>query len=259
MTGILDGATGPCERVVLAQWERGLPREEIARRWQAEHQLPEPWSGDITRARVLFVSSNPSGRPWRLGARAAVPSPPVPEPDPAHPSRRHGGAFPRATWRDEEIADYFNARLSLTVGPGGHHRMPDGSRGPYQPFWGWAAARLRELIPDGTLEADACLTELVRCKSLREEGVGLALATCTSRYLERTLSLSAAAVVIAVGKKARSALGVALGEIGEDRLIGGRERFVIGLAHPSSAESPKRVAQAGTPAQRDRARAAART
>ncbi|WP_217913073.1 uracil-DNA glycosylase family protein [Miltoncostaea marina] len=257
MTGILDGSPGGCERVILAQWERSCPREEVARRWRTEHQLPEPWSGDLARARVLFVSSNPSGRSWRLGTRIGVPGPPAAFADPAHPSRRHGGAFPRAGWRDDEIADYFNARLELTVNPRGFHRMPDGSRGPYQRFWGWAAGRVRELIPDGSLARDACMTELVRCKSIREEGVDGALATCTSRYLEPTLRLSPARVVIAVGKKARSQLSVSLGELSEPRMVAGLQRVIIGLAHPSSAESPKRISQAGTADQRQYAAALA--
>lgn len=153
MEAILEGGAGPCQQVVLAQWEHGFPREEIARRWRAEHELPEPWSGDLTGAPILFVSSNPSGRPKRLGSWSDPARVPRPEDDAEHPSRRHGGSFPRPGWAEEEIRDYFHARFALTVAPGGYHRFPDGSRGRYQPFWGWADARVRSSCREGRSRA----------------------------------------------------------------------------------------------------------
>ena len=183
----------PCRRVVAAQ---GLSR--------SRHQLPEPWSGRIETAPLLFVGSNPSFN---------------------ESDRR----FPVEGSADEEIEAYFTTpdRLDLNVR-----------------YWNVvrsiASAILERKPRPGH---DYALTELVRCKSWNEKGVPQARATCTELYLERTLEVAGAKVVIALGKVAREGIASHIrsrtSEIGLRRRmfnIGGRERAVLMLGHPSSGQ-----------------------
>jgi hypothetical protein len=70
----------PCRSVVAAQ---NLPR--------SRHQLPEPWSGRIETAPILFVGSNPS----------------------FNPSER----FPTQRWADQTIEAFFMTRFDRTLPP----------------------------------------------------------------------------------------------------------------------------------------------
>jgi hypothetical protein len=181
----------PCRSVVAAQG--GLGR--------TGHQLPEPWSGRIERAPILFVGSNPSFNPE--------------EP------------FPVEEWADDKIEAYFTTpdRLNLNV------RYWNVVRSIAHAILG------REPRPGH----DYALTELVRCKSWEEEGVPQALETCTERHLEKTLQVAGAKVVIALGKVAREGIASHIGCRSEIGLrgtfdIGGRKRVVLLLGHPSSSQ-----------------------
>lgn len=184
----------PCRRVVAAQNVPDLPR--------FPHQLPEPWSGHIERAPLLFVGSNPS----------------------LNPSER----FPTKGWANEEIEAYFTTpdRLDLNVR-----------------YWNVVRSIARAILGREPRPGhDYALTELVRCKSWNEKGVPQALGTCTERYLEKTLEVAGAKVVIALGKVAREGIASHIGcrsELGLQRGtfdIGGRERAVLILGHPSSGQ-----------------------
>ena len=77
---------------------------------------------------------------------------------------------------------------------------------------------------------------------MNEKGVPQALDTCADLYLKRTLRVSKAKVVVALGKVAREGIASHIGcrsEIGlRHRMfdIGGRERAVLMLGHPSSGQ-----------------------
>jgi uracil-DNA glycosylase len=77
---------------------------------------------------------------------------------------------------------------------------------------------------------------------LNEKGVRQALGTCSDLYLERTLKVSGAKVVIALGKVAREGIASHIGGTSEIGLrrgtfdIGGRRRAVLMLGHPSSGQ-----------------------
>src|SRR5689334_7132411 len=70
-----DGARGPCSRIVLSQGVR--QRENL--------QVPEPWSGHLASAPILFLSSNPS-----ISA---------------------GEDYPTAAASDGQLVSFFNDRL----------------------------------------------------------------------------------------------------------------------------------------------------
>lgn len=243
-------ADEPCSKVAGVQWDADVGVEERRARWRMEHQLPEPWSGNLGSARVLFISSNPSigGKPARAGA-SAVPAEAAPLPSDevlaSHPSLRYGvGAHPRWSWTDDEIIDFYDQRFVSRIAPGGRFVLPDGRSGGYQRFWGWAEKRLKEIIPDGAMGVDGCLTELVRCKSRDEIGVRAARPVCTKSFLARTIAESGARLIVAVGAHASRHFDLTPGELRPPGVIEGRERQIISLCHPSSGRNPMRFSTA---------------
>ena len=167
------------------------------------HQLPEPWNGRIESAPILFVSSNPS----------------------FNPSER----FPTMRSADQTIEAFFTTRFDRTY--------------PNVRYWNVVRSIARAILGrEPRAGYDYALTEVVRCKSWHEKGVPAALATCTGLYLERTFQVAGAKVVIALGKVAREGIASHIGcrsEIGLRRRmfdIGGRERAVLMLGHPSSGQ-----------------------
>lgn len=169
----------------------------------AEHHRPEPWNGQIETAPLLFVSSNPSFNP-----------------------REH---FPNNGWRDDEIVDFFTTRF----------KHSDQSSFFWRMVWRIAEALLGRAPNPGL---DYALTEVVRCKSRKEEGVAEAVRVCSELYLSRTFEASGAKVIIALGKKARNVVGNELGfdsSIGLKQSVASQSRLVLMLGHPSAAERKK--------------------
>lgn len=186
----------PCSTVVAAQ--RAAPDD---------FHLPEPWSGRIETAPILFVSWNPS---W-------------------NPSER----FPTREWTDEAIVEFFRTRFDHS----------DQRSQTWLELPGIAEQFLGRPARPGI---DYCVTDAVRCKSRRGAGAGEALRECTGRYLRRTIEASGARVVIALGKDARKTLAtqfgvtVQLGAYGP-MVVGGRERMLVLLGAPGSSQ-PRRLA-----------------
>jgi uracil-DNA glycosylase len=184
----------PCRRVVAAQNVPDLPR--------FPHQLPEPWSGHIETAPILFVGSNPS----------------------LDPSER----FPTKGWADQRIEAFFTARFDRGLPP--------------VRYWSVVRSIARAILGEEPRPGhDFALTELVRCKSWNEKGVPQALETCSDLYLERTFKVAGAKVVVALGKVAREGIASHIGGASKIGLrgtfdIGGRERAVLMLGHPSSGQ-----------------------
>jgi hypothetical protein len=224
----------PCARVVGAQWPRtkDVSVEERRRRFEREHELPEPWSGDLERALILFVSSNPSGAvPIRLGAI------------------RGDKKAPRGAWDDERLEDYYHWRFEDHIEDGRYH-IENGVRGSAVGFWSGTRGIARQLLSDAAPGRDYVLTELVRCKSRREKGVEKALKPCTDAYLKETLALARnAEVVVALGRKARGwfyehaspslADRLELGCVENASIAGYPERTftLLALGHPSGGEA----------------------
>lgn len=182
------------------------------------HQVPEPWSGHIDHAPILFVASNPS----------------ISDQD----------VFPTGQWSDEDITDFFNNRF----GGGKQQWIRDGTKGLGKDgvhlrathFWAGVKQRAIELLErDVEPGVDYALTEIVHCKSKSEIGMREAQDFCVSRYLGRILSMSDASIIVVLGKPAREALETELG-IPKDRTmhgpagLWGRERIVTFLPHPNA-------------------------
>lgn len=197
----------PCAKIVSAQRHLGLEFR----------QSPEPWAGNLERARVLFVASNPSISEAVNGEK--YPKVAYSTAEPTHPD-----------WKVDEIVDFHTLRFDQFreqpfVTPGGQFLCTDGNyRGSdrskpgkgSQTYWRNAFKEAAFILGRQVdISQDVCLTEVVHCKSKKEtdvngQPIGLeeALQTCVGRYLARILSISNAVVVVIVGKVARLALGM---------------------------------------------------
>ena len=163
--------------------------------------VPEPWNGAIDTAPILFVSWNPS----------------------FNPNER----FPTPGWADADIVEFFRKRFEHTN----------------QNSQTWKeirtiATRLLRRTPQPGL--DYAVTDIVRCKSTKGLGAREALNDCSGRYLRRTLGLSPARVVVALGRDARRSLAAHFGvptQLGAYPIAeNGRQRVVALLGAPGSSE-----------------------
>jgi hypothetical protein len=197
----------PCARIVSVQ--RSVPRDAV--------QLPEPWSGRLHEAPLLFISSNPS--------------------------LSKNERYPVASWADDRVERFFEGRFE--GGEDGaednHTRATDGTLAKQSvSFWSATQSRAAELMGHPVKPGiDYALTEVVHCKSESEVGVKQAVNFCTSRYFHRVVGLSPAVVLVVYGAKAKAAIatslltGVAQQPI-TPTTIGGIDRLVVFLPHPSS-------------------------
>lgn len=237
-------SANPCHQIIDYQ------QREFNAMSRADFQLPEPWRGDLQKAPLLFISSNPS-----IGDTDA-------------------GAHPRWHWDDQRIAAYFTDSFDDQVVDGAYTRSdrPDARRGQYVTFWGGILARARELFgPEVRPGRDYALTEVVHCKSRQEIGVNGpsgALAPCARRYLRRVVAASGARVIVALGSAARLAISRGLrrsedaaptlppwGSVHGPVSIGGRKRLIAFLPHPN-ARQRRSFVECTTPAELARLRAA---
>lgn len=232
----LNGDTShPCATIVRSQGVSSLD----------EFQAPEPWSGDLSVAPILFLSSNPS-----IGQATY-------------------DQYPRASWPDNATFEYFDYRFGgsqhATIAQGIFHASQLGQKGVRPvPFWRSVrkcAAEILEKRP-GQVEAgvDYALTEIVRCKSKHEIGVAEATSTCVERYLDPTLAISSARLVVVLGKHARNVMSARFNlaptvPLHERVPIADRERAIVFLRHPSASGGGKSLGAHLTPQELDRLRA----
>ena len=168
--GLVDKpvAGHPCSKIVATQHVHN---------WNA-FQVPEPWSGHLTESPILFLSSNPS---------ISV-----------------AETYPTGSCAPSEVTSFFEVRFDgKWVNKKNQSLNADGSYGPVVPYWSCIRNRAAELLGrEAVPGVDYAISEIVHCKSIREDGVLSALKTCASRYLPRLLQFSSALVVVIVGGKA---------------------------------------------------------
>lgn len=141
----------PCSKIVRSQ---RVPDDDF--------QLPEPWRGQIDRARILFVGSNPS-----IGDdRYALQSSPEAQVWDSQQRAFGGGSRP-----------YIIDGIRTTKANG----MPD----RVVRYWSSIRARARELIPGAVPGKDYATSEIVHCKSKGEEGVADAAQTLRHAHGDR--------------------------------------------------------------------------
>lgn len=198
-----------------------IVRSQRAAAWNA-FQVPEPWSGHLEEAPILFFSSNPS-----ISTHEAYPN---------------GAGNP-----ERSLQDFFDSRFD-------GHWVKEGNKalnadlityGPAVNYWSCIRNRAEELLGRKTIAGvDYALSEIVHCKSRGELGVKTALLTCARRYMMDLLTCSGAVVLVLVGRKVlrhwNSLQSEGLPTVqppGVTRLqIGERECVAVYLAAPGSAE-----------------------
>lgn len=212
---------------------------------QRHFQLPEPWSGDIESAPILFLGANPS-----IAHCTCTDDQPC-----------AGEKFPTSATADDTIIDFFSRRFGApwaqitpsgpvkTLRHDGKHRTGGGT------FWGWARNRAKQILGrDPVIGTDFALTEVVHCKS-RGVAAGVTpdcVATCTALYLNRVLAIAGARVVVCVGKQAHTSIqklypgtvpvdgGTTAGPVS----IAGRCRCFAFLTAPAASGSHKTLTSA---------------
>lgn len=203
----------PCRAIIACQHQHSLN----------ELQVPEPWSGHLTIAPILFLSSNPS----------------IDE-------NEH---YPRASWTAEEICDFFSCRFGKWIWGGVRHRLKDqvtwASRATR--YWAEVKGRAAEILGKTKYKVrpgrDYALAEVVHCKSEQEHGVKEAKSTCADLHLRKLLECAGAKIVVCMGLPAKCALRSAFASVfvsvpdkKEPYVVGpielvGRERYVVFARH----------------------------
>jgi hypothetical protein len=162
----------PCNEVVNFQNKGGS-------NYTSEYHIPEPWSGDIVNASILFISSNPS--------------------------YANGEFYPTYSWPDPIKADYFINRFKdRGYGNSWVYKnkllRSDGIQGKSVRYWSSIKKRAEELLGREAVPGkDYCNTELVHCKSTDQIGVDSALSECTKRFINEKISICGAKIIIGIG------------------------------------------------------------
>lgn len=184
-------------------------------------QVPEPWRGDLAKAPLLFVGSNPAFDPT--------------------------DGCPTAAWSDQKIADYYTQGFS--------RHFPKIERTDRQgvknvPFWSAVRKRAYEIYGPTAVSlqagVDFALTEVVHCKS-RSEGVAKKAARdCCSLHFPAIAEYSGARVVVILGKVAADVLHIPRNTALVRGIWYGKQRIVMWLPHPN-ARVTRTVAALYTP------------
>lgn len=167
-----------------------------------DRHLPEPWFGNLANAKVLFVSSNPS-----IDLNHGV----------------TGENYPRASWSDNEIGEWFVRRVDQTWDDvpvsfnhpvhksflwrciDGQYRGANPSGRTPQHSWNRTQGIAEELLGStADPSQNWALTEVVHCKSRDARGVSKALPMCTSKWLNPILQTAINSnVMVLAGREVR--------------------------------------------------------
>ena len=190
----LNDSSPPCNGVVTWQSRQWIPT--ITTITNSDMHRPEAWTGDITKAPIIFLSSNPSFNK-----------------DENYPS------WDTNKWSIEKIIDFalnrFSKQQLRMYGATEYGSLKnfdrtvelDGALSKNRvKYWSWVRQLVSHILdkPEDQVSAidDYVMTEIVHCKSTYEEGVVSARKKCKDKYLERILELSPAELIFVVGKNA---------------------------------------------------------
>lgn len=189
----LQSGNHACHKVVKWQFDKlNLSGNSIV---GSNLQRPEAWTGDLEKAPIIFLASNPS-----FDAEETFPD-------------------WSGQWTESDISDFATKRfLATDIRPFGATDGPDMKRadrvylkvgtsktGKTVAYWreirGRVAEILNKSISEVSADADYVMTEMVHCKSHKEIGVNESLSFCDRKWTEKLLALSPANLVIVMGKK----------------------------------------------------------
>lgn len=209
-----------CPNVCLARQDRSHPCHNIVHTQNQtdDFQLPEPWNGNLLESPILFISSNPS-----IGA----------EED-----------YPTQSWTKDYITDFFTNRFDgkkkLWVKDNRYVLLKDGTYSiSWVRFWAAVGKRAEELLGRKSIYGvDFAITEVVHCKSIKEQGVSEAADECSRKYLLKILNSSHAKIIVILGSFARNQVMQHLHLKSQTNYrtfdVGGVQRSFVFLPHPSA-------------------------
>ena len=206
-----------CPDLDAARTDGSHPCAEVVRsQGPAGRQVPEPWSGRLDAAPILFVGSNPS----------------IAEDD----------RLPTPAWSERNTVSYFSRRFDE------HGGWVSGQEFNQVRYWTMVRSHANALLGRNAVPGvDFAMTEVVHCKSKAETGVRNALRTCANRWLDDVMRESAATVVVLLGRQAEEVCTERWG-MGSGRgahfgvALAGRNRAAVVLPHPNARE-PRKLAQ----------------
>ena len=191
----LNDESHACHEVV--KWQADQWKLPILQIENSKMHRPEAWTGDIVNAPILFLSSNPSF-----------------DEDENYPNWK----LNKEDWPIEKVADFsinrFTSNIKRAYGAsdGLSEKEIDRTIGKNGEllgkvtYWGWARNIVSFIhgkdISEVSAHSDYAMTEIVHCKSKKENGVEKARLKCKDKYLERILELSNAQLIFISGQHA---------------------------------------------------------
>ncbi|MFN2927496.1 uracil-DNA glycosylase family protein [Lachnospiraceae bacterium YH-ros2228] len=167
-----------CDEVERAKEDSNHPCYKIVHYQYIENQRkvfqhPEPWNGNIEKAAVLFVGSNPS--------------------------IDFDEDYPTDEWCDNDIYKFHYDRFSVS---NDYYQKNKNKVKFWQCMRKIASWLLEKSLIDDSLDASICATEIVHCKSKKEIGVRESCYKCTKKWMTKVLSNYKGTYIVVLGKTA---------------------------------------------------------
>lgn len=187
----LKNTSLPCHKVI--NWQASKWNPKVSEVMGSVMHRPEAWTGDLERAPIIFLASNPS-----FGMKEK---------------------FPNWTsdWSDSEIEEFGvnrfdihkNGNFGASDGPSftkaDRVLELDGKFSKRVSHWQWvrrfASTVLDKPLDETSAISDYVMTEMVHCKSENEKGVPEALGHCAEKWLGKILEISPAKLIFIAGVK----------------------------------------------------------
>ncbi len=206
---VLSGGQNCCKEIVDTQLEEHSESQLLTIGRKGVFHAPEPWAGNLTKAKIMFLSSNPS--------------------------IDRNEIFPNLTWPESEALDFslnrfsndpnrkYGATEGLKIQEFDRVKLVSGKISKRVATWSALRNRAAILLDKDSKEtsatADYVMTEVVHCKSKNEAGVSSALSTCVSKWFEPMLALSAAKLIVVSGDKAGVSVKTAISKLSQGQIF----------------------------------------
>lgn len=187
-------------------------------------QVPEPWSGHIEKAPILFIDINPSIS------------------KPKYENDLDVEEYPTNSWSDEEIVDFFENRFDGKWVLDGRKNLRKNNEYRKKPvlYWSNIITRTETLIERSPKYGlDYAFTHIVHCKSKEQGPAELAIHVCIEKFLDDILRVSGACVIILIGDLVKNTFTEKFDLDSSKNVwfmeLGGKQRYVMFLPRYRSA------------------------